>query len=165
MILAWASPFKLFRYLKKDITNNHNTWGSLCQDLNWLDNKSRGNRNRKTRKKKKNLNMFGHSPNIISRYNTNILFSPGVRGTYHATPPPHPKSSATNFLSSWRCPEVDESLHKLGPAQILSPISTAISEKTIYVDISVNISDNCANKVSRPMFCWSQILIKPFLKW
>ena len=33
-------------------------------------------------------------------------------------------------------------LHKLGPAQILSPISTAILEKTIFVDISVNISDN-----------------------
>ena len=33
-------------------------------------------------------------------------------------------------------------LHKLGPAQILGPISTAITEKTIYVDISVNISDN-----------------------
>ena len=33
-------------------------------------------------------------------------------------------------------------LHELGPAQILGPISTAITEKTIYVDISVNISDN-----------------------
>ena len=56
-------------------------------------------------------------------------------------------------------------LHKLGPAQILGPISTAIIEKTISVDISVNISDNSTNNVSRPMFCWSQIPIKPFLKW
>ena len=55
-------------------------------------------------------------------------------------------------------------LHKLGPAQILSPISTAITEKTISVDSSVNISDNSTNKVSRPMFCWSQTLINPFLK-
>ena len=55
-------------------------------------------------------------------------------------------------------------LHKLGTTHILDPISTAITEKTIYVDISVNISDNSTNKVSRPMFCWSQILIKPFLK-
>ena len=55
-------------------------------------------------------------------------------------------------------------LHKLGPAQILSPISTTIIKKTISVDISVNIRDNSTNKVSRPMFCWSQILIKPFLK-
>ena len=55
-------------------------------------------------------------------------------------------------------------LHKLDPAQILGPISTTITEKMISVDISVNISDNSTNDVSRPMFCWSQILIKPFLK-
>ena len=33
-------------------------------------------------------------------------------------------------------------LHKLGSAQIVDPISTAITEKTISVDISANISDN-----------------------
>ena len=44
-------------------------------------------------------------------------------------------------------------LHKLDPAQILCPISTTITEKMISVDISVNISDNSTNDVSRPMFC------------
>ena len=36
--------------------------------------------------------------------------------------------------------------------EVLDPISIAITEKTIYVDISVNIRDNSTNKVCRPMF-------------
>ena len=62
----------------------------------------------------------------------------------HFPPPPSPPTQF--FLVHWDAPRWTKDVNIA--AQILGPISTAITEKTISVDISVNISDSSTNKVS-----------------